>query len=666
MPSQFFGLYVAGSGLRSANAALNTTANNIANTQTVGYSRQQVLQEANNPLRTFTTYGSAGAGVDVLAIERIRDHFYDVKFWNNNLRLGKYEVQQYYMRTLEDYFEDDGLSGFNTLFNRMSQAIQDVTTNASSTSTKTDFISSMKALTDYFNNMYGNLQEMQNDLNLEIKQTIDEINSIAEKVAILNRQINVIEMGGGMANELRDQREKLIDRLSNLVDVEVDEYPIFDINDPTRLTGGTHYTVKINGGQILTNGNEYNQLLCTARMSYEKVNQTDIDGLFDVRWQNGNDFGLQSAVMGGRLRGLVEMRDGNNGFYFGGNQQSVYLRDINHYYEGTTRLTDITVDVRDVNLMDMRLCNLSDTGGRITIGGQAYYYSKWEYKPGENGEAQYVFTLDYGKHQYNDIIGSSLLGAEVAVGRSVEYQGVPYYMTQMNAWLRGFAEKVNEIFHGEYTTNATAGGEPLFLDSDGLPTFENTGTPFLDKPDGDQIFFVANGFDTESNPGSLFFTGRHPIDGQYTATDLLGWSGNGLYEITAGNITIVDELMRNADRLGSKSDESVGNEECEQVKKLAQLLNSKEMFSFRNGTAKDFLEMILGDVALNASNANTFFRAYKGLSNAIDNQRSSISGVDEDEEAVNLVKYQHAYNLSSRMIQTLTEIYNRLILQTGV
>jgi flagellar hook-associated protein 1 FlgK len=90
------------------------------------------------------------------------------------------------------------------------------------------------------------------------------------------------------------------------------------------------------------------------------------------------------------------------------------------------------------------------------------------------------------------------------------------------------------------------------------------------------------------------------------------------------------------------------------------------MFSFRNGTAKDFLEMLLGDIALNASNANTFYNTYKGLSNTIDNQRNSISGVDEDEEAVNLVKYQYAYNLSSRMIQTLTQIYDRLILQTGV
>ena len=78
MPSQFFGLYIAGSGLRAANAALNTTANNISNAQTVGYSRQQVTQQANLALRTFTTYGCAGAGVDTIAIERVRDSFYDV------------------------------------------------------------------------------------------------------------------------------------------------------------------------------------------------------------------------------------------------------------------------------------------------------------------------------------------------------------------------------------------------------------------------------------------------------------------------------------------------------------------------------------------------------------------------------------------------------------
>jgi len=71
-------------------------------------------------------------------------------------------------------------------------------------------------------------------------------------------------------------------------------------------------------------------------------------------------------------------------------------------------------------------------------------------------------------------------------------------------------------------------------------------------------------------------------------------------------------------------------------------------------------------VALNASRANTFSKNYTNISGIIDNQRMSISGVDEDEEAVNLVKYQNGYNLASKMIQTLTEIYDRLILETGV
>ena len=68
----------------------------------------------------------------------------------------------------------------------------------------------------------------------------------------------------------------------------------------------------------------------------------------------------------------------------------------------------------------------------------------------------------------------------------------------------------------------------------------------------------------------------------------------------------------------------------------------------------------------NTSRAETFYSSYVDISYSIETQRISISGVDEDEEAVNLVKYQNGYNLASKMIQTLTEIYDRLILQTGV
>ena len=311
MPSQFFGLYIAGSGLRASNAALNTTANNISNAQTIGYSRQQVVQQANNALRTFTTYGCAGAGVDTIAIERVRDSFYDVKYWNNNSKYGEYAVKEYYMKTIEEYFDDDNVSGFKTIFNKFAASLQSITTNSSSDSSKAQFIASAKSLTDYFNNMYGNLQKLQQDINLEIKQNVDQINSLAQKIATLNKQINVIELSGTTANELRDQRELLIDELSEIVDVDVTEVPITDPNDPDRVTGGTRYLVRIAGGQVLTDGNDYNTLTYMARDKDQKVNQTDADGLYKIMWANGNEFSLANASMDGRLKGLAQLRDGN-------------------------------------------------------------------------------------------------------------------------------------------------------------------------------------------------------------------------------------------------------------------------------------------------------------------------------------------------------------------
>lgn len=612
MPSQFFGLNIAASGLRASNAALNTTANNIANAQTDGYSRQQVTQQASNALRTFTTYGCAGAGVETIAIERVRDSFYDVKYWNNNCKYGEYEVKSYYARTIEDYFEDDGITGFATVFNDMSNALQSLVSNASSDTSKAEFISTAKALTDYFNNMYGNLQELQEDVNLEIKQNVDQINAIAEKIATLNKQVNVIELSGAAANELRDQREKLVDELSEIVDVQITELPIYDSNDPDRETGGTRYIVQIAGGQTLVDANDYNSLSYTARNSDEKVNQTDIDGLYQIIWSNGNEFNLTNAAMEGKLKGLVEFRDGNNGANFNGK-----LTAITEAAASASGQTELTITVTEDYLKNMQECTLSNSGGVMNIGNTIVYYDSWSYDP---ATSIYTFVMNDDKNEVD--IKHDLVGKEVKTESAIKYQGIPYYMEQMNAWIRGFVDKVNEIFKSGYTADGEA--------------------------------------------GCILFTANKPTEGQYTADELLANEGNGLYEITAGNFAVNEDLIKTARLLGTRGSLANGVEECDKVKEMIELLNSKEKFSFRNGSASELLESILSDVALNASNANTFCTTYKGLQTAIDNQRTSVAGVDEDEEAVSLVKYQNAYTLSSKMIQTLTEIYDQLILQTGV
>lgn len=608
MSSTFFGLNIAASGLRASNAALNTTANNISNVNTEGYSRQEVQQAANDPLRVFATYGCAGAGVDTIAIERIRDSFYDNKFRDNETKLGEYDTKAYYCKMIEDYLTDDGTTGFKSVYDKIGNALQDITRNASSTSTKANFISTVKGLVDYFNNMYGDIQNLQADVNDEIKMRTDEINSYAQDIATLNKQINVIEMTGTIANELRDKRDLLVDKLSAVVDVKTVETPVYDKDG--NATGANRFIVKIAGGQTLVDMNEYNQLVCVARTKEEKVNQTDIDGLYDITWQDGREFGIYNKSMGGELRGLIEMRDGNNGEYFNGT-----VTDVT-YAAATSR---VTIATSAAYLGDMMKCNLSDTGGVINIGDQLYYYTDWSY----NDDGTYTFTIDNVKS--DQPISSAKIRSTATIGAEVDYQGVPYYMEQMNEWIRGFAEKVNGIF--------------------------------------------TEGVTAEGTDAGILITGNYvTTKGQYTEAELNDSkkNGKGYYYITAGNLAIASDLIKDASLLGTRSSASNGVEECKQVEKVISMLSDKNQYSFRGREAGGFLECVLSDAALNASNANTFYKTYTSLEKSIDNQRTSISGVDEDEEAVSLVKYQNSYTLASKMISVLTEVYDRLILQTGV
>lgn len=633
MPSQFFGLNIAYTGLLANNAALNTTSNNIANVQTEGYSRQKVDQQAASALRVFQKYGCAGAGVETLAVERVRDGFYDTKFWNNQTKVGEFDMKQYYMKQIETYFHDDGKNaGFKTIFDQfMITGMEELLKNPSSADAKTQFVGYAGALAEYFNGMAGNIEAVQKDINQEIKLKIDEINSLAGEIATLNKQINTIEMAGTNANELRDRRELLMDQLSKIVDVEVEEIPIVDTNNPDRETGGNRYIVKIAGGQLLIDTSEFRSLDCVARKGYEKVNQTDIDGLYDVYWNDHQKFDLHNPAMGGILKGLAQMRDGNNGENFVGE-----ITNTGMTADG--KRDTVTIKVDKSYLQDLNKSNLSDQGGIINLGDQEFYYDSWEYSRSIDAMGkesfEYTFTLSDGEK--NKIrITNDRIGRMATIARSIDYQGIPYYMCQMNEWLRTFSQKFNDILTSGYNTQNQK-GEMLF-----------TG----DTYDGKQFYF--------------------PDGKRYDKLDINGTikvavDDDSYYRMTAKNFAVLTAMERNPLLLANKKEIGEGVEQNNLLHELRDMVTNKEKMNFRGASASEFLQCILSDVALNASRANTFHQTFKGISNTIDNQRISISGVDEDEEAINLVKYQNGYNLASKMIQTLTEIYDRLILETGV
>ncbi len=663
MSSTFFGLNIAYTGLLASNAALNTTSNNIANVQTEGYSRQQVTQQAASALKVFQTYGCAGAGVETLAIERVRDEFYDFRYWSNNAKVGEYGQKQYYMQQIEAYFDDNGKNaGFKTVFDQMMiTGLQAWMNKPDDVAAKQQFIGFAGSLAEYFNGVAGNMQKVQKDANQEIKLKIDEINSIAGEIATLNKQINTIELSGTPANELRDRRELLIDQLSQIVDTEVQEIPIIDKNMPDRETGANRYIVKIAGGQTLVDGNDYKSLECVARKDFEKVNQSDIDGLYDVYWGDGQKFNLYSGAMGGELKGLVDLRDGNNGESFAGQVTGVGSVTTN----GVTQST-VTIDVNKHYLTDLNKCNLSDQGGVIKLGNQEFYYDSWTYSVSydNNGEPNYSYTFTISGPEKNGtktVIGG-MEGKTATIGTSINYQGVPYYMAQMNEWVRTFSQKFNDIVTSGYS--GTEQGIKMFTAS--MPTDNKQ----YNLPDDKR-------YDTESYEAYLERVKALEAGGMSTAdameaaklTVSVGMNNvteDSYFMMTALNVDILTALELDPSRLANKKELGDGVEQNDLLEDIKDLASDKGTMSFRGSSASEFLQCILSDIALNARRAETFYQSFSDIAYTVDTQRNSISGVDEDEEAINLVKFQNGYNLACKMIQTLSEVYDRLILQTGV
>jgi len=363
MQSTFFGLTIAGSGLSAYQTAINTAANNVANVQTDGYSRQEVLLEAARSLRTNQSYGTVGSGVEATTIQQIRDIYYDLKYWSATSSLGEYSSKQEYLNQIESYFEDtDSVEGFSTIFANMYTTMETLNSQASQYSARQSFVSTAQSLSTYFQTMANDLTSLQSEINEVIYTDVDKINTIATKIAALNKEINIVEQRGGEASELRDERALLIDELSTLVPVEVEEQTLADAN------GAKNYRVTI-CGHTLVDAYETNQLACVARET--KVNQSDADGLYDIYWVECNGdisnvkFEPNSALMSGELKGLFAMRDGNNAQNFQGTVTTfTYETNLN----GDT-VTAVRID--DPNITDVAMITMS-AEGTILLGNKEF------------------------------------------------------------------------------------------------------------------------------------------------------------------------------------------------------------------------------------------------------------------------------------------------------
>lgn len=612
MPGTFFGLTIGTSGLYASQAGLNTTAHNIANTETEGYTRQVANQRASTALRVNSAYGMAGTGVDITGVTQIRDNYYDTKYMTNNTMYGAYSTKQYYMSTIENYFNEVKLEGFTTNFDNMYNAIQELSKSPTDLTVRTQVTSFAQSTTEYVNSLATSMQSIQEECNFEVRNQVDRINSLAQQIATLTKQINTLEVGGGTANDLRDQRALMVDELSGFANITVREKIVgADV-------GISSYVITLDS-QTLVDTYETNMLTVIPRE--QKVNQMDMEGLYDIYWSSGQKLNTQSPTLGGTIQALFEVRDGNNNEGFTG--------------KVTANSGDLTISVTDTSINDVEKLNIP-ASGILTIGNREYHYNGFAVTQDEDtGKFVYEFSLD-------DDIVLDVNDESVRIGQNIGYKGIPYYMAQLNQFVRTYSKEFNDI----HTQGVDLNGEQ------GLDFFNGTNTTT-----GENFIFskspadVANGYLFTSKSG--FYEQDYAGEANYAS----------YYMMTAKNFCITDAVYEDPKKLATATDITNGVGNADNVEKLLAIKDDVTMF--KQGKPAQFFQTLVAEIGIDTKKTTNFAENQENILSAVQNQRLSISGVDSEEEAMSLIRYQNAYGLSAKVITVMDECFERLINYMG-
>jgi flagellar hook-associated protein FlgK len=302
--SAFLGMEIALRGLYASQRGMVTVSHNVDNTNTPGYSRQVINQKAARPMLVAGRAGMLGMGSEVVSVDRMRDTYLDEKYWSEAQYYGEWSVKSTIISELEAIFNEPSESGFSTIISDFYSSLQQLSTDPTSLATRNAVKEKGIAVAKYFNSVAAHFDQLQEDLNNMVYAKVEEINSIADQIRTLNLQIYNYEVMGNTANDLRDQRSYLVDRLSQLINCSA-----YEVETGLTLPNGTpekRFVVVISGKTLVDHQNVVH-LKCVTRE--EKLNNEDLNNLYEVVWEDGNTLDVKS----GELKGYLDMRDGNDG-----------------------------------------------------------------------------------------------------------------------------------------------------------------------------------------------------------------------------------------------------------------------------------------------------------------------------------------------------------------
>lgn len=615
MRSMFLGLEIGRRAIMTQQTALDVTGHNVANANTEGYSRQVAVMVTtpayHSPALTQNlSVGQIGTGVKVSEIRRLRDGFVDMQVRDETNTTGYWQALQTALDKIEAVINEPSDEGLRGVLDNFWQAWQDLSESPENESVRQVVAQRGMAVADTFHHIYNQLQELREDLNSQVKAKVDELNSYATQIADLNLQIQAITIAGKEPNDLKDRRDLLLDQLAKIVDAKI----VYELDGMvTVMVGGTPLVQGITTMKVGLNA--------------------DTNGIYKVVWDPDPSGHPGTSITGdpaddpgytelhlksGELLGLLEARG-----------------PADHSTLGSER-----------NLVPDLMNRLNLMAKTVVMTTNALHRAGYSL----NNTTPYPDGLDFFKQANEDNI------------------------TEWAKYIQVADEIVSDPKNIAAALNRTS---------------DDTGNP-VNFGDGANALKIAqlkhtlnrNEYWTASDEIDVTFPDSTQFQGNFTVR-----YGGVDYEITMSAPAEPYQDFQEVVNAISGQLEAMGlNVGVRAEGKRLVFYSSSDQFQgvtggtfpasgFSNVAARTMIQQVTVDdywrsqvssVGVISQEATRMVENQEVLLDQLEAKRQATSGVSLDEEMVNMIKFQHAYNAAARYITVIDEAVDVIVNRMGV
>ncbi len=553
-------LYVGASGLQTSQNALNTTAHNLANIDTTGYTRQQVYQGNRDLLNIGNSYNNklqAGLGVAYTDVRAVRDEFLDRQYRTESGRTAYYSTSYEVIQEINNLFGETEGAEFQTSLQDLRDACENLANSPADSTVQSALVNTAAQFLDRAKAVYNDLTTYQNNLNQQIIDQVDKINDYAQQIADLNMKITTYVTGGVESpNDLRDARDQLIDELSSYGRIDYKE----DLQGRVKV---------FFEGVVLVQEDEINPM--EAR--------------------------------------VIPTREDDHGNEIKGDEETGFVTPVWKMYDGQevfNRNQEINADIG------------SDNGSlKALVYSRGYKHGTWKDVINDpagqyNGEYERIEFKDY-----NDFIGPA--------GFSISE-----VQAEFDSLIHDIVTSINDLL-----TDGNNNGSPKL--------FERITPAEPDK--------YSDGY-TEHGLSDLVIETSPYVEAENAS-------------FTVSNLSISKDLLRQPTLMSNgfiKDDQTI---DYTKAKELADLFTTKKKPLNPNTVTELSFENYYIDIINQYANAGNTYKTVSESQEAsmlsTDNARQQVMGVSDNEELTKLIRFQNAYNASSRYINTVNSMLDTLL-----